>query len=87
MNISQYWQQPASEKNKLFKQVIIPLAYCEIATCHKECSLDGATCYWCQMDMCSEHTVKSHHGKKEIVICAYCRQWERDTGRKIEEGP
>lgn len=87
MNLADYWQLPNQEKDTLFKQVIIPLAYCEIADCHTECSLTGATCYWCQMDVCSEHMKKSHHGTKEIVICAYCRQWEQDTGRRIGEGP
>ncbi len=87
MNVSQYWQLPTPEKNTIFKQVIIPLAYCEIANCYKECSQEGAYCYWCGIGVCSKHMHKSKRGKKEIVICTYCHQYEFETGRKIEDGP
>lgn len=85
MNLQQYWTLHPQQKNEIFKQVIIQPAYCD--HCGEECSEDGYTCFWCDAAMCLTHVVYKELAGQNITECLSCRQWEMDTGRRIEEGP
>lgn len=78
MNLSQYWRLPDEVKNEIYKQVIIPLAYCD--RCGEECSEDGFTCFWCDAAICLTHVHYAEFAGRNITECLSCSQWEMTKG-------